>query len=317
MMAATKKRARSRSEGRETTPVFRMPDSSLPICSYKKQIQAALGSSDSLILTSSTGSGKTTHVPFFIHELMPRRTIAVTQPRRVACTSVAAYTASQVGTGEFFPSRPFNTGTLLNSSLLASPHNNLTRPVCAELGSGVGYNVRFSRRYGPSTKVLYQTDGMLLRECTSSSPISRLFHKYGCVVIDEAHERSVGSDVILSLVRQAQKARNYNRGIKNDDDIEGEGEEVKSMRKVVRKLKIKPLKVVVMSATISTSLFASFFNARVIDVPGRTHRVDVVYLSESVDDYIVACAEAMARLHKTYDEGDILCFLPGADEINE
>lgn len=127
--------------------------------------------------------------------------------------------------------------------------------------------------------ISYQTDYMLLRG--SASGWGRLFPDYGCVIIDEAHEvrrltlhrcdvthweiilnqrlrlatlvgqRSLGSDFLCSLVKSAMKARNYSRFIKDDSDISSEPEEIKQLRKIVRKRKLGPLKVVVMSATIS------------------------------------------------------------------
>jgi len=132
-------------------PIPPLPTSKLPINAYKSKIQSTLLTSRTLILTSSTGSGKTTHVPFYASEMYPKSRISVTQPRRVACTSVATYV----------------------SNLLS-----------VELGTSVGYSVRFDHKCSPSTLVTFQTDGMLLRECTSGSK-GRAFGNYDVVVVDE------------------------------------------------------------------------------------------------------------------------------------
>ena len=276
----------SSSSSSEPAPPLVLPPTSLPICSYESRIKALLKSHPALVLTSSTGSGKTTYLPSYALSSLPGPGgVACTQPRRVACTSVASYVASRVG--------------------------------CA-VGDGVGYNVRFDRKAGPSTLITYLTDGMLLRDACTSSEASRLLSRYKCVVIDEAHERSLATDVIIPIVKQAMLARNYDRNVKSDADIEGQGSDVKKLRRMARKMKAPKLRVVVMSATISTGLFAEYFGAEVLAVPGRTHRVDVCYLKAPARDVVEACVEACARLHEAYGEGgDILCFLPGQEEILE
>ena len=207
-----------------------------------------------------------------------------TQPRRVACTSVASYVARRAG---------------------------------VTLGKDVGYNVRFDRRCDVSTSILYQTDGMLLRDACTGGGFGRLLGRYRCIVVDEAHERSIATDVIIPIVRQAMLARNYNRNVKSDKDVEECGADVRALRKLARKRKVPPLTVVVMSATITADVFAEYFGAAKLEVPGRTFGVDVCYLAEPASDYVEACVEACLRLHGAYEEGDILCFLPGQEEIRE
>ncbi|GMH78802.1 hypothetical protein TrST_g8145 [Triparma strigata] len=269
-----------------------LPPSSLPIIPYHSKIVASLDKNDCCVLTSSTGSGKTTTVPFLIykeHRLFKEHSklkVTCTQPRRVACTSVASYV----------------------SSLCSVP-----------LGTLIGYNIRFDNCTTPQTVISYQTDYMLLR--SSSSSYGRLFPEYGCIIIDEAHERSLGSDFVCSLVKQAMIARNYPRFLKDDSDITSLSSEIKSLRRIVRKRKLPPLKVIVMSATISSETFSKYFStpnmqAKVLSIPGKTHRIDVCYLSEACEDFVEGCVEASLRLHCSYEEGDILCFLPGREEID-
>ncbi|GMH76383.1 hypothetical protein TL16_g07060 [Triparma laevis f. inornata] len=262
-----------------------LPPSNLPIVPYHDDIKRCLKSSNCIILTSSTGSGKTTTIPFLAHTTLSTP-VTCTQPRRVACTSVSTYVSS-----------------LLNVTL----------------GGKIGYNIRFDKKISKETVISYQTDYMLLRG--SASGWGRLFPDYGCVIIDEAHERSLGSDFLCSLVKSAMKARNYSRFIKDDSDISSEPEEIKQLRKIVRKRKLGPLKVVVMSATISATKFEDFFStplspASVLKIPGKTHRIDVTYLKDPCVDFVEACVEAMYRVHSGYGEGDVLCFLPGREEID-
>lgn len=127
----------------------------------------------------------------------------------------------------------------------------------------------------------------------------RLFCNYDVVIVDEAHERSVGTDVIIGLLRDAQKARNG----KCPKDA-GEGD--KEMRKQARRLKLGQLKVVIMSATIATDMFSQYFdNCPVINVPGRSHAVDVLYTKEPVEDYVRATVDTIVKIIRETNEGKV------------
>jgi len=233
--------------------------SSLPIYPMRESLVKAVQENDSLILLGETGSGKTTQLPRFLYESgsFKTGTIAVTQPRRVAAITVAQRVAVEMG---------------------------------VDCGSKVGYVVRFDDHSTPGqTKIKYMTDGMLLREAI----LDPLLKKYSVVILDEAHERTVQTDVLFGVVKAAQKAR------KCTD------------------LSLSPLRVVVMSATMDVDHFANYFNAApVLYVEGRQHKVDVKYAVETQKDYVYASLVSLFQLHREAPLNEaILIFLTGQEEI--
>ena len=144
----------------------------LPIWSAQQELLREVASSPTLILTGDTGCGKTTQIPQFLHGAgySARGIIGITQPRRVAAMSVAQRVAAEMGT---------------------------------QVGELVGYCVRFDDRSGPRTRIRYVTDGMLLREAMGDPLLSR----YSVLIVDEAHERSLQTDVVLAILKAAQAAR--------------------------------------------------------------------------------------------------------------
>ena len=229
------------------------------------------------------------------HSSHPPR-IAVTQPRRVAASTVARRVAAERGSA---------------------------------LGGEVGYAVRFVDATSPSTRIKFLTDGMLLREALLDPLLSR----YGAVLLDEAHERTVQTDVLFGLVKAAQEKRRRRKKVvaaaeeEEDDDDEGEREGGGA----------GPLKVVVMSATLDAASAARYFGsrasgakeeggeegaakgaatpARVVLVPGRAHPVEVRYLPAPEPSYVDAALRAVLQVHAEEQPGDVLVFLTGQDEI--
>jgi ATP-dependent RNA helicase DHX33 len=132
--------------------------------------------------------------------------IAVTQPRRVATTSLACRVA-------------------LEQNVL--------------VGGLVGYAVRFDERCGPTTKIKYMTDGMLLRELMSDSLLSR----YTVIIIDEAHERTLRTDLLISSLKTILRSRNGPKDIRSKDSAVG-----------------NPLKLIIMSATLDAEKFSRFYD---------------------------------------------------------
>ena len=178
--------------------------------------------------------------------------VACTQPRRVAAVSVARRVAEETGTA---------------------------------LGDLVGYAIRFEEKSSPATRVKFLTDGMLLREAVTDATLSR----YGVVMIDEAHERTLQTDFLLGALRKTQDAR---RGTP------------------------RPLKIVVMSATLEAERFSSFFRgAPVVYSKGRAFPVETFYTEEPEDDYLDAALCAVCQINETEPEGDVLVFLTGQEEI--
>lgn len=225
---------------------------SLPVFQCRRALLAALRDHQSVVLAGETGSGKTTQLPQLLLSCVDR--IAVTQPRRVAAISLAKRVALEAG---------------------------------APLGALVGYCVRFDEVTSGATRLRYVTDGMLLREAM----VDGMLRKYDAVVLDEAHERSVATDILFGVVRRAQRERRGGRS---------------------------PLKVVVMSATLDIERFLRFFDDAVaVHVEGREFPVKVMYAVEAQMDYLDSAVVAVLQIcvKQRRKAGDILVFLTGQEEI--
>lgn len=222
----------------------------LPIYQHKEKITEYINRNQVTVIIGETGSGKSTQIPQFLMPLNKKR-IAVTQPRRVAAASLAARVSEEFG---------------------------------CNLGQEIGYQVRFSNITSHKTKVNYLTDGMLIRELMLDSSL----RKYSTVIIDEAHERTVLTDLILGFLKQILVS-----GLRPD------------------------LKVVVMSATLNAELFSKFFDhAPILFVEGKMYNVTRSYLSEAPEDIVDTTIKAVVQVNSLEQEGDILCFLPGQEEID-
>jgi pre-mRNA-splicing factor ATP-dependent RNA helicase DHX15/PRP43 len=207
-----------------------------------------------LVFVGETGSGKTTQIPqFVLYDDLPQNShkmIACTQPRRVAAMSVAQRVAEELD---------------------------------VELGEEVGYSIRFEEKSGPNTILKYMTDGMLLREAMTDNDLSR----YSVIILDEAHERTLATDILMALLKDVAKRR-------------------------------PDLKIIVMSATLDAQKFQGYFNdAPLLLVPGRTHPVEIFYTADPEKDYLEAAIRTVLQIHATEPEGDILLFLTGEEEIED
>jgi HrpA-like RNA helicase len=265
----------------------------LPVYKFKKEINDYLSKHDVLLVVAETGSGKSTQIPAYLDEsgLFSSkkgnfgRSICVTQPRRVAAVTVAKRVAEERG--------------------------------CA-IGTAVGYRVRFDDCTERTTRIIYATDGMLLRESMSDPLLTR----YSVVVLDESHERSLQTDILFGVVSRAMAARG-GEVKRNSDPEEGAEETVddriqRRMREKALELNLTRLKVVVMSATLDIQTFQSFFNdATLVQIPGRLFPVQVVYTKDPQDDYIESALATAIQIHEEADEGDVLVFLPGREEIED
>lgn len=233
----------------------------LPVYMFKDKLVAAALENQIVVVEGETGSGKTTQIPQFLLEaglVTPGQTcIACTQPRRVAATSIAARVAEEMD---------------------------------VELGQEVGYTIRFedvSDRY--KTVLKFVTDGMLLREAMSDP----LLRRYSVIVIDEAHERTLSTDVLMGLLMEVLPKRTATSEY---------GE----------------LKLVVMSATLDAKKFQKYFNdAPLLKVPGRTFPVEVFYTKEPEQNYVEAAVRTTLHIHEHEGPGDILVFLTGEQEIEQ
>ncbi|KAM3959053.1 LOW QUALITY PROTEIN: ATP-dependent RNA helicase DHX33 [Aphomia sociella] len=228
----------------------------LPVYAVRNRLIEEIKKNQTMILIGETGSGKTTQIPQLIHEqrIEGFGTIAVTQPRRVAAITIALRVAAEMNT---------------------------------EIGGIVGYSVRFEDVTSNKTKVKYMTDGMLLREAI----VDPLLKKYSIVILDEAHERTVSTDVLFGIVKLAQKERNEK--------------------------KFNPLKIIIMSATMDVDTFRNYYdNCPVIYLEGRTYPVTIYHSKMKQEDYQYAAVCTIFQLHATTPPNhDFLVFLTGQEEI--
>lgn len=227
---------------------------SLPVYRHRARLMQAIKDNQVLIIVGETGSGKTTQLPQYLVEdgytQGGKFQIGVTQPRRVAATSVATRVAEEMD---------------------------------VKLGQEVGYSIRFDDKTTPGKTVLkYATDGMLLRECLTDKTLSR----YSCIMIDEAHERTLATDILLGLLKGILKKRS-------------------------------DLKILISSATMNAEKFSQFFNeCPILNVPGRRFPVDIHYTLQPEGNYINAAITTVFQIHTTQPlKGDILLFLTGQEEI--
>lgn len=226
----------------------------LPVHSQREEFLQIYHSTQIMVFVGETGSGKTTQIPQFVmFDDIPQvygKMIACTQPRRVAAMSVAQRVADEMD---------------------------------VKLGEQVGYTIRFEDRTGPSTILKYMTDGMLLREAMHDPKLER----YSCIILDEAHERTLATDILMGLLKNVAERR-------------------------------KDLKIIVMSATLDAEKFQTYFNdAPLLAVPGRTHPVEIYYTPEYQQDYLESAIRTVLQIHATEGEGDILLFLTGEEEIED
>ncbi|XP_018548013.1 ATP-dependent RNA helicase DHX33 isoform X1 [Lates calcarifer] len=242
-------------KGNATTPID-VQRKQLPIYQAKPQLLNQLRQLHNAILIGETGSGKTTQIPQYLYEAGIGRQgiIAITQPRRVAAISLAGRVAEEKRT---------------------------------QLGKLVGYTVRFEDVTSSETKMKFMTDGMLLREAIGDP----LLLRYTVVVLDEAHERTVHTDVLFGVVKTAQRRR--------------------------RELNKIPLKVIVMSATMDVDLFSEYFNkSPVLYLEGRQHPIQIYYTKQPQSDYLQAALVSIFQIHQEAPPShDILVFMTGQEEI--
>ena len=224
---------------------------SLPIYQFRDDIIQAVADHQVLIIVGETGSGKTTQLPQYLHEAGYTKDgmkIGCTQPRRVAAMSVAARVAEEMG---------------------------------VKIGNEVGYAIRFEDQTSDKTVLKYQTDGMLLRELLSDPELSA----YSAIMIDEAHERTISTDIAIALLKDIARAR-------------------------------PELRLLISSATMDAQKFQKYFDdAPIFNIPGRRYSVDVHYTSQPEANYLAAAITTVFQIHITQGKGDILVFLTGQEEI--
>ena len=235
----------------------------LPIFQFRNHILWLVENYKTVVLVGETGCGKSTQIPQYLNEAgwaSAGYQVAITQPRRVAAVSLAVRVADEVG---------------------------------CMIGTTIGYAVRFdSKQDEAKTRVKFVTDGVLLQEMTTDP----LLRKYSVIMIDEAHERSLQTDMCLGLLKKIQKVR-------------------------------PELRLIVASATLDANFFKDYFEqnltsnpdydtARVIHLEGRTFPVDIFYLKSPCPDYMKESLETVLKIHKKNEPGDILIFLTSAEDVD-
>ncbi|KAK0323600.1 hypothetical protein LTR82_005347 [Friedmanniomyces endolithicus] len=256
-------------------PALHTPSALLPIARHRDALLYTIETHPVTILIGPTGSGKTTQLPQYLEQAgwcSDGKIIAVTQasplqpselltfPRRIAATTIATRVAAETGTS---------------------------------LGQKVGYSIRFEDVTSAATKIKFLTDGLLLREAL----VDPLLSRYSVIMVDEAHERSLSSDVLLGILKKIRKKR-------------------------------PELRIVVSSATLQAEEFLRYFAGedagdggaadsigRIVSIEGRAFPVDIHYLAEPCEDYLERAVQTVFDIRASEPEGDILIFLPGRDDI--
>jgi HrpA-like RNA helicase len=206
----------------------------LPIWSARKALVRLIAENETVVLIGETGSGKTTQAPQLVLRLLqPARKIGCTQPRRVAAITIAKRVAAEHG--------------------------------CL-VGETVGYSVRFDDCTTEATRINYVTDGMLIREAM----IDPMLRAYSVIFVDEAHERTMNTDVLLGLLKRAQMKR-------RNTALE--------------------LKLVIMSATLDRADFLNFFEGSVpAYIEGRQYPVNIFYTAQPLDSYMQGTLNAIVQV---------------------
>ncbi len=262
-------------------PSLHKPSALLPIARHRESLLYVVETYPVTIVIGQTGSGKTTQIPQFLLQAgwcEDGKVVAVTQvrvselihliycflthlftgsqPRRVAATTVATRVAEEMG---------------------------------CKLGEEVGYSIRFENLTNVNTRIKFLTDGLLLREALADPLLSQ----YSVIMVDEAHERSLSSDILLGLLKKIRKRR-------------------------------PELRIIISSATLLAEEFLSFFSGeetvssvgKIISLEGRMYPVDLLYLEEPAEDYLETAVKTVLDIHGSEPDGDILVFLTGREEID-
>ncbi|GLA59707.1 DEAH-box RNA helicase prp16 [Aspergillus tubingensis] len=222
----------------------------LPAFAVREDLLRVIRDNQVVVVVGETGSGKTTQLTQFLHEdgYSKYGMIGCTQPRRVAAMSVAKRVSEEME---------------------------------VDLGDEVGYAIRFEDCTGPKTVIKYMTDGVLLRE----SLVQQDLDKYSCIIMDEAHERALNTDVLMGLLKKVLARR-------------------------------RDLKLIVTSATMNAERFSRFYGgAPEFIIPGRTFPVDTHFSRTPCEDYVDSAVKQVLAIHVSQGPGDILVFMTGQEDI--
>ncbi|CAI7791894.1 unnamed protein product [Closterium sp. NIES-53] len=222
----------------------------LPIYSVRDELLQVIRENQIVVVVGETGSGKTTQMTQYLHEdgYTTYGMVGCTQPRRVAAMSVAKRVADEME---------------------------------CELGSTVGYAIRFEDVTSSNTLVKYMTEGVLLRESLREPDLDQ----YSAIIMDEAHERSLNTDVLFGVLKHVAARR-------------------------------RDFKLIVTSATLNSEKFSHFFGSvPVFFIPGRTFPVSIMWSKSPCEDPVDAAVKQALAIHVTMPPGDILVFMTGQEDI--
>ncbi|KIR34642.1 pre-mRNA-splicing factor ATP-dependent RNA helicase PRP16 [Cryptococcus deuterogattii 99/473] len=222
----------------------------LPAFAVREELMGMIRDHQVLVVIGETGSGKTTQLGQFLYEdgYCANGMIGCTQPRRVAAMSVAKRVSEEME---------------------------------CTLGETVGYAIRFEDCTSKDTKIKFMTDGVLLRESLNEGDLDR----YSVIILDEAHERSLSTDILMGLLRKILTRR-------------------------------RDLKLIVTSATMNAEKFSQFFgNAATYTIPGRTFPVEIFHSKSPCEDYVDSAIKQVLQIHLSSSQGDILVFMTGQEDI--
>lgn len=197
---------------------LRKAQADLPVAKYKDEIVAAVQNRPVVLIAGDTGCGKSTQIPQYLYQIGGYQSICCTQPRRIACISLS---------------------------------KRVSHEMLCEFGTDVGYQIRFERSKNKNTKIVFITEGLLLRQLSTEAALSQ----YDVIVLDEIHERHLHGDFLLGITKCLLKTRS-------------------------------DLKLVLMSATINVKLFSEYFSeeeAHVLEVPGRLYPIKLHYMPQVQD----------------------------------
>ncbi|XP_037036273.1 probable ATP-dependent RNA helicase DHX34 isoform X2 [Bradysia coprophila] len=243
---------------------LRKTQANLPVAQFRNEIVSAVREEQVVFIAGDTGCGKSTQIPQFLHQA-GFQSIACTQPRRIACISLS---------------------------------KRVSHEMLCEYGTKVGFQIRFERSKSLKTKILFITEGLLLRQLSNESSLSQ----YDVLVLDEVHERHLHGDFLLGVAKCILKQR-------------------------------PELKLVLMSATINIKLFSDYFaeeNARVIEVPGRLYPIKMHYMPQVQDsagssrqsksnrispEPFIQIMQLIDNKYPPTEKGDLLIFMSGLNEI--
>ncbi|VUC22676.1 unnamed protein product [Clonostachys rosea] len=250
------------------TPEIQEARLKLPVVSEEQRLMEAIHNHDIVVVCGATGSGKTTQIPQFLYESgygspdsPTPGLIGITQPRRVAAVSMSRRVAEELG----------------------------------DHSDRVAYQIRFEGTVSSKTAIKFMTDGVLLREIAQDITL----RKYSSIVIDEAHERSVNTDILIGMLSRVIKLR---AELSKEDSS------------------VKPLKLIIMSATLrieDLTMNPTLFSTPppVLEVEGRQHPVTMHFSRRTSSDYVEEAFKKISRGHRKLPPGGFLVFLTGRNEI--